>query len=126
MIGLRFMIITYPIHNTLRVTEDDITVSAIKCDGDKACAENWWDSRPGFTPETVTGRQMFYDSLGFLEAQYYNLNGANSVFCLIRILSYLRINPNISQVFSTFAAPVLLAHNPLQEQTCKYALVFYL
>lgn len=96
------MIITYPIRNTLRVTEDDITVTAIKCEGDEACAQNWWDGTPGFTPKTVSGRQMFYDSLGFVEDQYYILNGANSVFCLIRILSYLRINPNTSQVFSVF------------------------
>jgi hypothetical protein len=42
---------------------------------------------------------MYFDSLGFLEEQYFNLNGVNCIFCLIRILSYLRVNPNISQVF---------------------------
>ena len=51
---------------------------------------------------------MFYDSLGFLEDQYFNLNGANAVFCLVRILSYLRINPNISQLTDTFTRCVLL------------------
>jgi hypothetical protein len=97
---MRYMIWTYPIRSTLRVTEDDLTVSAIACTDVQGCGGTWWEAPTG--AETISGRQIFFDSLGFLEDQYFNLNAANFVFCLIRILSYLRINPNISQVTDTF------------------------
>jgi hypothetical protein len=99
--ALRFSIITYPIRSALKVSEDGISATAINCIAE-SCSVNWWDSRPDFTPKTVTGRQLFHDSLAFWEEQYFNLNAANSVLCLIRILSYLRINPNISQVCNPF------------------------
>lgn len=102
VIALRLSIIMYPIRSAIRISENGISATAIKCDGKEACSYNWWDSTPDFTPKTVTGRQLFHDSLAFWEEQYFNLNAANSVLCLIRIFSYLRINPNTSQVCHPF------------------------
>jgi len=102
IVAMRFLIVTYPIRDTFAITEEDITVSAVECTGKLACSGNWWEPRAGFEPVKVAKRQMFHDSLGFLEDQYFNLNGVNAVFCLVRILSYLRINPNISQLTDTF------------------------
>jgi hypothetical protein len=112
VIALRLSIITYPIRSALTVSEAGISATAINCMGTEACSINWWDSTPDFTPKTVTGRQLFHDSLAFWEEQYFNLNAANSILCLVRILSYLRINPNISQVFNPFAVPAISVSTP--------------
>ena len=45
---------------------------------------------------------MYTDSIEYVEDQYFNINGANAILCLVRILSYLRVNPNISQLSDTF------------------------
>jgi hypothetical protein len=90
------------VHNLSSVIRaNEWTHYTFQCIGKLACESNWWDPSPGFSPNKVQRKMMFFDSFGYIEEQYFNLNGANTVFCLVRILSYLR-----SETFSSLSSYV--------------------
>ena len=122
---LRLYIIFHPIRSKLQIMprgRPEMSVTGVACVGQDNCAGRWWMDektaikipRPG-----ENGRQMYTDSVQFVEDVYYHLNGVNFVLCLIRILGYLRLNPNISQLSDTF---INCRHNMAQFSFVLFAL----